>query len=113
MIQLAREGNYEEVPNYLKTNWFEMVKPNQYKERKRRNSGDNLRESEEIVVPNEDEEDEALSEKQIHALKLYVLNCSAWDARRMNLLSVVLLIICCTIDEVGKLWVNFLCLNYQ
>ena len=31
----------------------------------------------------------------------------------MNLLSVVLLIICSSIDCLAKLWVNYLCLNYE
>ena len=38
--------------------------------------------------------------------------CAAWNAERMNLLSISLLLVCGTIDSLGKLWVNFLCLNF-
>ena len=31
----------------------------------------------------------------------------------MNLLSIVLLIICSSIDCLGTIWVNYLCLNYE
>ena len=111
-----RDNNHEEIFEYLRTNWFEMVKPTEYNERnsrKRKNSEENLNETEEIINPDESDEENGPSEKQIHALKLYVLNCSAWDARRMNLLSVVLLILCSSIDCLAKLWVNYLCLNYE
>ena len=70
-----------------------------------------------MTYPNEDEDEDEEehnpSEKRIHELKLYVLNCSAWDAKRMNLLSLVLLIICSSIDCLSKLWVNYLGLNYE
>lgn len=35
-----------------------------------------------------------------------------WDARKLNLLSVSLLVLCECIDSVGKLWTNFLCINF-
>lgn len=47
----------------------------------------------------------------VDAAKLYVKRCTGWNATRMNLLSISLLLICGTIDSIGKLWVNFLCLN--
>ena len=52
------------------------------------------------------------NEEQVEAIKLYVKKCSAWNAERMNLLSISLLLVCGSIDSIGKLWVNFLCLNF-
>lgn len=55
---------------------------------------------------------ENLKDDQIDALRLYVQRCRAWNAERMNLLSISLLLICGSLDSVAKLWVNFLCLNF-
>ena len=59
---------------------------------------------EEIVGP---------SERHIHALKLYVINCSQWSAYNLNQLSVNLVLICSLIESVAKLWVNYLCLDLE
>lgn len=55
---------------------------------------------------------ETIREEQIDAVKMYVKRCTSWNAQRMNLLSISILLICGAIDSVGKLWVNFLCLSF-
>ena len=64
------------------------------------------------MVPTEEEE-VGPSERHVHSLKLYVINCSQWNNLRLNQISVNMLLICSLIDSVAKLWVNFLCLEYE
>lgn len=61
----------------------------------------------------EGEETVGPSERHVHALKLYAINCAQWNHLSMNQLSVDLLLICSLIDCVAKLWVNYLCLEYE
>ena len=69
-----------------------------------KNISSRIIEEEEVVGP---------SERHVHALKLYAINCAQWDHLSMNQLSVDLLLICSLIDCIAKLWVNFLCLEYE
>ena len=95
LVYLIQGNHFEQVLDYLYTNWFEMVKPLKTSDYKKQESGDdldqpsvlyhidndnqqdslNLRDNDETVVPTEEEE-VGPSERHVHSLKLYVINCS-------------------------------------
>lgn len=75
---------------YLYTNWFEMVKPIDRSDYKKQSSGldglathSDAESSYRDDMPSE-EEKVGPSERHIHALKLYVINCSHWNNFRLN-----------------------------
>jgi hypothetical protein len=117
-LQMYKERNVEELQEYMRTNWFEMIKPQTSadEESSSTDASELSPASKKYDIEDLGSEGnvstESLKEQNIDALKLYVKKCSEWDAKRMNLLSISLLLICCFIDCVGKLWVNFLCLNF-
>jgi len=115
---MYKESNVEELQEYLRTNWFEMIKPQATTDEESKTTDDSELSPASKKYEIEDlgsegnTSKETMKEENIDALKLYVKKCSEWDAKRMNLLSISLLLICCFIDCAGKLWVNFLCLNF-
>ena len=85
IVYLLQGNHIEKVLEYLYTNWFEMVKPlnTDYKKQDsfdaispmtlpRKNS---LQEIDEEGRMEEEEEAVGPSERHIHALKLYAINC--------------------------------------
>ena len=61
----------------------------------------------------DDEERSGPNEIHTHSMKLYIINCNSWDAKRMNYLSVSLLLVCSMLDCIMTLIVNYLCVNYE
>ena len=101
---------------YLYTNWFEMVKPLNTDYKKQENLEANLSDSPAFCddeIPPEEEAEVGYSMRHIHALKLYAINCTQWDHLRLNQVSVNLLLLCSLIDSAAKLWVNYLCLEFE
>lgn len=125
VIYLLHGSRIEKVMEYLYTNWFEMVKPlnTDYKKQDSfecnspastsLSRSSSLQESEDVESRIEEEEVIGPSERHVHSLKLYAINCAQWNNLSMNQLSVDLLLICSLIDCFAKLWVNFLCLEYE
>ena len=72
---LLYSGHIEQVLEYYYTNWLEIVAPIAVPNRDAHVADEEAAAEEELVGANE---------RHIHALKLYVINCSQWSNERLN-----------------------------